>query len=150
TLPPAYYEIENDIIDLQCADLNKDGWNDMLVSVGYSPARFEIWINRGDLTFEDATADLAPNGSHDNWAWRLPVVDFNGDDWPDFFVSTIDENDRIYINQGGTGYTVLNPPDNMNNLMPIDANGDGRTDFYWAGATADDGTEYEPVFFRNQ
>jgi len=95
---------------LAFADLNGDGWKDMVVSNGNDIAKQQLWVqyNRGDGTFNRepdwTSADAAFNGN-------LAVGDVDGNGWPDVAVSVYTGPNHTY--SGGGAKLYLNQgPDN--------------------------------------
>lgn len=130
----APYDVENfgnNIpTDVQIADLNADGWLDMVASI-FSPGnRIRVWINRGDGTFGPSvsyTADGNPSG--------VAIGDLNGDAKPDIVCTNgaqLSNKVSIYLNAGnGTFHpqillgTLLRPSD----AVIADFDRDGDQDF---------------------
>lgn len=145
--------VVGNVVDARCSDVNLDGWQDLLLSVtydsSYSPARVELWINEGDLAFRQATEEWIPNERTDGWVWTISLRDFNGDVWPDFQLkySGAGGASPVYVNKGGTGFTVVDPGGTY--VVPVDADGDGRTDLFWPGGVSPGGDEYPPILHWN-
>jgi hypothetical protein len=84
-------------------DFNKDGLPDMYFT-GNMVAN-KLYLNKGDLHFEDITAAAGVDGAG-KWCKGVSVVDINNDGWPDIYVSvSISANadkrrNLLYINQG--------------------------------------------------
>lgn len=151
---PSRYGNEGNTVDVRCVDLNGNGMMDLIINSANqdyhweSTARggFNIWLNRGDLNFEDVTADLAPNEVVNDWLWWTVPVDFNADGWPDIFAKTNAGKDMLYINQGnGHRFRSMAAPGDY--LSWIDMDGDGRTDLFWPGATGPNGEQWTPVIY---
>lgn len=64
-------------------DYNNDGWPDLLVTCFGGVV---LYRNNGDGTFTDVTR-AAGLGSDHEWATGAAFGDYNGDGWPDLFVS---------------------------------------------------------------
>ena len=65
-------------------DFNHDGLKDIYLSANQATSR--LYLNKGDLHFEDATA-AAGTGTQ-AWATGVSVVDLNGDGYDDIYVCT--------------------------------------------------------------
>ena len=134
------------------ADLNQDGWLDLVVSNGndMNKEHVEAYLNDGQghfpLTPTWESADVGYNG-------HLDVADINGDGWPDVAVSYLGSGSelgpiaRVYMNNGGV---LSSDPDwsssitgNAFGVAFGDMNNDGRPDL--AIATGDD---YTPVAYH--
>ncbi|MCB0628323.1 MAG: VCBS repeat-containing protein [Lewinella sp.] len=95
----------------------------------------KLYLNKGDLTFKDATKIARVDGQG-HWYTGVAVVDINTDGWPDLYVSAFFRNDTerrtnlLYINQG---------PDENGNLVFEEA-----ADRY---GLADDGFSTQAYFF---
>ncbi len=89
------------------ADMDRDGWLDLVVSNGNDMAieRVAVYYNNGDGTFPSypnwSSQDKGENG-------HLDVADVNGDGWPDVAVARLVETSsgscaaRVYLNNNGT------------------------------------------------
>ena len=84
-------------------DFNNDGLPDLYFTGNQVSNR--LYINRGDLKFEDVT-DISNVGGQGEWCRGASVVDINNDGWLDIYVCASilpDPNKRknlLYINQG--------------------------------------------------
>ncbi|WP_308992367.1 VCBS repeat-containing protein [Mariniflexile litorale] len=94
-------------------DLNGDGLDDL-----YFTANMELnklYLNKGDLTFEDITEYTKMGGSKDTWYTGVTFVDINGDGRLDIYLSQIGEfvntngRNQLYINYGNdkNGYPIF-------------------------------------------
>jgi hypothetical protein len=90
-------------------DMNGDRWPELLVAADYYTSRY--FVNDQDGTFTDATV-ASGTGLEDN-GMGTTVADFNRDGRPDWYVTSIYEEDSVkdgnylYVNQGNDQYTVL-------------------------------------------
>jgi hypothetical protein len=84
-------------------DFNKDGLPDLYFT-GNLVAN-KLYLNKGDLKFEDVTAAAGVDGGG-KWCKGVAVVDINNDGWPDLYVCASIYNDPerrknlLYVNQG--------------------------------------------------
>ncbi|MEK6642749.1 MAG: FG-GAP-like repeat-containing protein [Planctomycetota bacterium] len=86
------------------ADLNRDGWLDLVISNGNDirAEKITVYYNQGDGTYPNApdwqSSDVAFHG-------HLDVADVNGDGWPDVAVAVLLTNGsssaKLYLNNGG-------------------------------------------------
>jgi hypothetical protein len=85
-------------------DLNDDGLEDIYLSANMSPNR--LYLNRGDLKFEDITDVSGAGGRGGPWKTGVTMADVNGDKKLDIFLSysgkVRGENrlKQLFINQG--------------------------------------------------
>jgi hypothetical protein len=100
----------------------------------YEQGKMEVWRNRGDGTFQDVTQQWAPHTAT-GWMARIALGDFNGDGWVDLFPRGRAEDQRLYINRGGTGFSAHVPPEAHLHYYVMDADGDGKSDLYWPAYT---------------
>ncbi len=90
-------------------DFNNDGLVDLYFTGNMVPNK--LYINKGDLKFEDVTEVSKTNGEG-RWSRGVSVVDINNDGWDDIYVSVAitgnseKRKNLLYINQGKT-------PDNI-------------------------------------
>ena len=84
-------------------DINKDG----LVDLYFSSNQHEnkLYLNKGDLSFEDITAQAGVGGTGD-WSTGVVMADVNGDGLLDIHVCNVggykglEGTNQLYINQG--------------------------------------------------
>ena len=86
-------------------DFNNDGLQDLYFTGNMVSNK--LYLNKGDLKFEDVT-DQANAGGSARWSRGVSVVDINSDGWLDLYVSVTISTDPkkrenlLYINQGKT------------------------------------------------
>ncbi len=90
-------------------DINNDGLPDIYFSANQAPN--QLYLNKGDLTFEDNTQKAGVAGHHGERAWKTGVTmaDVNGDGWLDIYVCQVGffkaingQNELFINNQDGT------------------------------------------------
>lgn len=86
-------------------DLNQDGLQDILFTGNMTENK--LYLNRGDLQFEDITAQSGFTG-RDKWKTGAAIVDVNGDHLPDIYLcysgpgTDEERSNELYINMGIT------------------------------------------------
>ncbi|NQY68409.1 MAG: VCBS repeat-containing protein, partial [Flavobacteriales bacterium] len=116
------------------ADFDLDGDLDVYVASGYTsnPQENQFYINNGDGTFEKVlTGDLVTDAfrSH-NPTWG----DYDNDGYPDLFITSSEENNTLYHNEGDGTFTTITTVDIVNDDAVchgstwIDYNDDGHLD----------------------
>ncbi|MEM9260809.1 MAG: VCBS repeat-containing protein, partial [Bacteroidota bacterium] len=84
-------------------DFNQDGLSDLFFTGCATENR--LYLNRGDLRFEDAT-EVAGIGGGDRWNNGVTVVDVNGDGLEDIYVCATTKEEaalranQLFLNQG--------------------------------------------------
>jgi hypothetical protein len=141
------------------ADLNQDGWLDLIVSNGndMNKEHVEAYLNDGQghfpLTPTWESADIGYNG-------HLDVADVNSDGWPDVAVSYLGTTSsfgpiaRVYMNNEGV---LSSNPDwsssitgNAFGVAFGDVNNDGRPDLAIATGNPYGGLEYHTYVYVNE
>ncbi len=92
-------------------DLNRDGLPDIYLSANQLPNR--LFLNRGDLRFEDITESAGVAGTYGRGHWKTGVslVDINGDGWLDIYVNQVSGygdfqgSNQLFINKGDLTFT---------------------------------------------
>jgi hypothetical protein len=149
--------------DCAWADVNLDGLLDMYCTVGRTAANNvkdathdnELWLQQSGGNFTDVGTAWGLGDPYGRGR-ATTFINANGDQYPDLFVGnelprsgdpgTNGEN-KLFINNGGTGFT-LDPSYGLNQFVggfcahPVDYNGDGWQDLFLCGSTAS-------VLYRN-
>lgn len=143
-------------------DFNNDGLPDVYFTGNRVANR--LYLNKGDLQFEDVTAEAGAEGEG-KWSRGVSIVDINGDGWQDIYVSTtllLDSAKReniLYINQGLNAEGVptfknrareygLNDNSHTTQSAFFDYDNDGDLDVYLAVnvfAPHDNPNTYRPI-----
>ncbi len=85
-------------------DLNNDGLSDIYLTSNLGDNK--LYLNRGDMKFEDITEKAGVAGSK-SWSTGVVLVDINADGWLDIYVcnagykSGEKPENELFINQGG-------------------------------------------------
>lgn len=94
-------------VDMLTADVDGDGWQDLIVSVNlgnYKGARLDLYLNdgEGNLVLREGAFDSPHFGSRDINFWFIYMKpgDFNGDGWMDLFVEGGHAGDLLFLNDG--------------------------------------------------
>jgi hypothetical protein len=118
TLPLPPYGF-NSPVDFQTADLNGDGYPDIVASYVKTPGSTGRWIqiliNNGDGTFRDETQMRLPPqfDSGESWVKAIRLIDLNGDGALDIATAVVpngppwDEPPPFYLNDGHGNFTAL-------------------------------------------
>lgn len=94
--------------DIWTADLNKDGWMDVIVvrkepfSAPTEPPKSDLLLLNQNGVLVDATATYAPEFlTNPSFARDIYVTDVDGDGWDDVVVAnTFNQQPMLYMNQG--------------------------------------------------
>ena len=84
------------------ADFNNDGLKDVVLSANQTENR--LYINKGDLIFEDVTKEANIN-LNKKWSSGIAIADVNNDGWMDIYISQggpyspTERKNLLYINQ---------------------------------------------------
>jgi hypothetical protein len=86
-------------------DLDGDGKPDLVVLRGGAgkPEEPKVYVNRGDGTFADRSAESGVRGV--TWSLGAVSADFDGDGDFDLFIGSYDGDDRLFRNDGGGRFT---------------------------------------------
>ena len=94
--------------DMWPADLNQDGWTDVIVvrkepfSAATEPAKSDLLLMNQEGTLVDMTAELAPGFlTNISFARDVYTVDVDGDTWDDVvIINTFNQQPMLYMNLG--------------------------------------------------
>ena len=131
TQTAAWSDYDND------GDLDLYGGNEWSVAM---PAPSQLFRNDGDGTFTDVAADAGV--TNDRFAKAVIWGDYDGDRWPDLYVSNGDGANRLYRNTGDGTFTDIAAPLGVTGptvSFPTwfwDVDNDGTLDLYVAAYTA--------------
>jgi hypothetical protein len=114
-LPPGGF---NSPVDFKTADLNGDGFPDIVASYVKTPGSTGRWIqvliNNGDGTFKDETqARLPQTNTNGSWIKEIQLVDLNNDGAPDIATAVVpnappwDEPPPFYLNDRRGYFSAL-------------------------------------------
>ncbi len=90
-------------------DINNDGLPDIFFTAN-SKGNNKLYVNKGDLTFEDITEKAGVKGLSD-WCSGVTMADVNGDGFLDIYVSTVSGrynlqgHNELYINNKNNTFT---------------------------------------------
>jgi enediyne biosynthesis protein E4 len=121
-------------------DINNDGLDDLFF-VSNHKGRNKLYLNKGNLKFEDITKTAGVTGKSD-WSTGVAMVDINADGWLDIYVSTVNitgifkSKNELYLNNHDGTFTEraveygLALSAHTTQTIFFDYNGDGLLDCY--------------------
>ncbi len=134
-LPNRYGNNQWGTVAIAVADLNNDGYQDLLMSTlyKYQTCQLQLLINNKNGTFSDSSKNIIQSySSSENWIKWIEVADLNNDGWLDFVVAPLGGKPRLYFNKGRTKFedmtSILNPGTGISSYRIYDLNGDGNKD----------------------
>ena len=80
------------------SDFNKDGWLDVFIGNEWYPS--ELYISNGDGTFSNKAAEWGVDV--EALVKGAAVGDVNNDGLPDLYVSTLTDNNYLFLNEGSS------------------------------------------------
>jgi len=121
-------------VDAQAYDFNGDGRADVMVEFNIGGGRYiQALISDGRGGLSDQTATYIPAAMQGEvWSLRPRLVDLNGDGFIDVVLSNGSAH-PVFLNNGQGHWLAmpagfLPPTASLSQLLPADANGDGRLD----------------------
>jgi hypothetical protein len=89
-------------------DVNNDGLDDLFFTGNLVSNR--LYLNQGDLRFEDVTETAGVAGTEDAWSTGVTMADIDGDGWLDIYVCQVDHGPKqgrnlLYINDRDGTFT---------------------------------------------
>ncbi|MBC8045388.1 MAG: VCBS repeat-containing protein, partial [Fimbriimonadaceae bacterium] len=154
-------------------DINNDGLPDLYFSGNVVPDK--VYINKGDLKFEDITATSGIN-TKAGWSTGVTFIDINEDGWQDIYVCRARYEDPekrrnlLYINNGDLTFTEkakeygIDDDSYSTHANFFDSDNDGDLDLYIVThptdfkdknkhknfAKIEEGTNMSNKFYRNE
>lgn len=120
------------------SDFNCDGRPDIFVMRGGfgKPEDSRLFINTGTGSFRDTAKASGVTGI--GWSMGAVSADFNGDGFPDLFVTNYDGPDHLYLNDGNGGFRDVTAESGITSGHSIGAavgciGGDSNPDLVVAG-----------------
>jgi enediyne biosynthesis protein E4 len=122
-------------------DINNDGLADIYFTGNQVPDK--LYLNKGDMKFEDITAQAIGPKSSEGWRTGVVMVDINNDGWLDLYVSRsgkpTDKNllaNLLFVNNGDLTFTEKGAEYGVDVRRPttqsafFDYDNDGDLDLY--------------------
>ena len=118
-----------DTYSIELADVNRDGWLDIIAG---NDGRNRLYLNNGSGGFTTGGGISITNDSDDTRS--ITAADVNNDGWIDIIAGNYNDNNRLYLNNGSGGFSgginIGSDRDNTTAIAVVDANGDGWWDIY--------------------
>jgi hypothetical protein len=86
-------------------DINNDGWLDLFVGNENEPA--QLFLNKGDGTFEDISAASGIAGDGTSFSKGVTAADYDGDGYVDLYVSNLNGPNFLYRNNHDNTFTEV-------------------------------------------
>ena len=145
--------------DIWPADLNKDGWTDVIVvrkepfSAATEPPKSDLLLMNQEGILVDMTNDLAPEFiTNPSFARDIYVVDVDGDSWDDVvIVNTFNQQPMLYMNLGeDVDGNWLGLADDSESRFPTLVSDDPLICAVWAGDLTGNGAQDGKGLFAHQ
>ncbi len=134
-LPNRYGNANWGTVSIAAADINNDGYNDLIMSTlyQYQNCELQLLVNNRNGTFSDSTQNITQNWPTTNaWIKWVETADFNNDGWMDFVVALFGAQPRLFLNRGNTKFmdasTLLTVTSNIASYRARDFDNDGLCD----------------------
>jgi len=128
--------VMSQVVDMAVGDFNHDGYPDLAFTTGGGSNTLHVWFNNHASGFNVGPSMTVPANGIQN----LTTGDFDGDGKADLFAGNNNGN-YIYFGDNTGHFTVVNATTaHVPQVMPMDIDGDGKTDL--VGAAVVPGTTY--------
>jgi tetratricopeptide (TPR) repeat protein len=84
-------------------DINNDGWVDLFV--GNETGSAELFLNKGDGTFQDISLDSGVAGDGSAFSKGVAAADYDGDGYIDLYVSNLNGDNILFHNNHNNTFT---------------------------------------------
>lgn len=139
-------------------DINNDGLPDLYFAGNQSKNR--LYINKGNLEFEEMTQEAGVGGSPSEWSTGVTVADVNGDGYLDIYVCQVNHltkegHNLLYINNGDTSFTEKSEEYNLDfkgtstQAAFLDYDRDGDLDLYLMNHSVHSKESFDKASSRN-
>ncbi len=140
-LPPTIFFPNHQIMDIQAADINHDGYRDLLLvdtRNTFIGRYIQVLINNGDATFRDETSARITQTYDDGWLCYLELLDLNYDGQVDFVASEmVGPGPVFYLNRGDGTFYEWDPGMDLYDITFLDIDRDGWRDILNSGPAWD-------------
>ena len=139
-------------------DFNNDGLPDIFFTGVHVPHR--LFINKGELQFEDVTTKSGILKSPTDWTSGSTVADVNGDGYLDIYICNTrrdnpeERRNKLYINNGDLSFTEagkaygLDDASTCSTANFFDYDNDGDLDMYLVTHPMDFINKFKTVYFQ--
>jgi hypothetical protein len=149
SLPPTIFFPIHDIMDIKAADINGDGYLDLVLvdtRNTYIGRYIQILINNGDGTFVDETSTRITQTYDDGWLRYLQLLDLNYDGHMDLVVRQMDgPGPMFYLNNGHGVFREWDHGLDLYNFDFLDIDRDGWWDILNSGGAGNGWPEWHSI-----